>query len=206
MNPLRTAAPAVLMAFLLSSCAAASDAVGTPPAAEAGHGSVTGGLAAPVQQRLAALQAAVDVWERADDLPTAKAGAETARNLVTGPDVSGYGDVDEDGRTGGANETGLLPGAQGQPGLVTSPASVCVERDVLGGSWDDPAARWEELDTRITAWSETVNTFPALASHPQRVVGWASLTLATSSLELAREYASHAQLHVRVAREALNDC
>lgn len=205
MNPLRSAAPLALLTFLLTSCASASDAVGTPTAAETGHGS-TGSLAAPVQQRLAALQAAVDVWERADDLTTAKAAAETARNLVTGPDVSGYGDVDEDGRTGGASEIGLLPGEQGQPGLVTSPASACVERDVLGGSWDNPAARWEEVHTRITAWSRTNNTFPALASHPQRVVGWASLTLATPSLELAREYASHAQLHVRIAREALNDC
>lgn len=95
--------------------------------------------------------------------------------------------------------TGLLPGEQGQPGLITSPAPACVERDVLGGSWADAAGRWQEVRTRVAAWSQT-------ASHPQRVAGWASLTLAAPTLELAREYAGHAQLHVRITREALNGC
>jgi len=78
--------------------------------------------------------------------------------------------------------------------------------DVLGGSWADPSGRWQEVRTRVAAWSQTNNTFPALPSHPQRVVGWASLTLAAPTLELAREYAGHAQLHVRITREALNGC
>ncbi len=201
-NSLRAHALATLIAGLLTSCSSGSETIATPPAVQADDSASS----APVEQRLAALQAAVDIWERANDLPSAKAAAETARNLVTGPNVTGYGDLDRDGRIGGANVTGLLPGEEGQPGLVTSPAPACVERDVLGGSWDDPAARWQEVRTRIAAWSETDNTFPALASHPQRVVGWASLTLATPSLELAREYAGHAQLHVRVTLEALEGC
>ena len=202
MNSLRSAAVATLIGGLLSSCASGSDTAVTPPAVRASDSAGS----TPVEQRLAALQAAVGIWREADDLASAKAAAETARNLVTGPDVTGYGDLDRDGRTGGASKAGLLPGEQGQPGLVTSPAPDCVERDVLGGSWDDPAARWQEVRTRTAAWSEAHNTFPALASHPQRVVGWASLTLATSRLELAREYVGHAELHVRVALEALEGC
>lgn len=191
---------------LVSSCAASSETVQAQRAAPAGSSATTGSPAAPVRQRLDDLQAAVDSWQRADDLAAAKAAAETARNLVTGPDVTGYGDVDGDGRTGGASTSGLLPDEQGRSGLVTSPAPACVERDVLGGSWADAAGRWQEVRTRVAAWSQTNNTFPALPSHPQRVVGWASLTLAAPTLELAREYAGHAQLHVRVTREALNGC
>lgn len=202
MNAVHATALSALTAALLTSCTSSPDTVATPPLVHA-DGSVR---TASVQQRLAALQAAVDTWERADDLTAAKAAAETARNLVTGPEVADYGDLDGDGRIGGANATGLLPGEQGQPGLVTSPAPACVEQDVLGGSWDDPVARWQEVRTRIGAWRETHNTFPALASHPQRVVGWASLALATRSMELAREYAGHAQLHVRVTLEALEGC
>jgi hypothetical protein len=193
---------APLIAGLVASCSSGSDTIPTPPADQADDSASS----ARVEQRLAALQAAVDSWERADDLTSAKAAAETARNLVTGPDVTGYGDSDRDGRIGGGNAAGLLPGEEGQPGLVTSPAPACIERDVLGGSWADPAARWQEVRRRIAAWSETNNTFPALASHPQRVVGWASLTLAARSLELAREYAGHAQLHVRITLEALEGC
>lgn len=196
---------------LVASCAASSQtvqaqSVGPADSTQADSSATASSLAAPVQQRLDDLQAAVDGWQRAGDLAAAKAAAETARNLVTGPDVNGYGDLDGDGRTGGASVTGLLPGEQGQPGLITSPAPACVERDVLGGSWGDGAARWREVRTRVAAWSQTNNTFPALPSHPQRVVGWASLTLAAPTLELAREYAGHAQLHVRVTREALNGC
>lgn len=175
-------------------------------ACTASQGSDRAKEAEPVQVRLEQLQAASDRWERAEDLASAQEAAEAVRNLVTGPDVTGYGDLDGNGRTGGASTIGLLPGEQGQPGLVTSPGPACVERDVLGGSWSDPSARWAEVRTRVAAWSQTNNTFPALPSHPQRVVGWASLTLAAPTLELAREYAGHAQLHVRITREALNGC
>ena len=204
MQSVLSAGLAGLTLCLVASCAASSDA--QPEKAQPDNSAPTASLAVPVLQRLDELQAAVDGWQRADDLASAKAAAETARNLITGPDVNGYGDLDGDGRTGGASGTGLLPGEQGQPGLVTSPAPACVERDVLGGSWADASGRWQEVRTRVAAWSQTNNTFPGLPSHPQRVVGWASLTLAAPTLELAREYAGHAQLHVRVAREALNGC
>ena len=67
------------------------------------------------------------------------------------------------------------------------------------------------MRTRIAAWTESNNTFPALASHPQRVVGWASLTLNTSkvdttSLDAAHEYAGHAQIHLTQTRQALASC
>jgi len=142
---------------LVASCAASSEAVRAQSAASADSAqpdssAAAGRLAAPVQLRLDALQAAVDGWQRAGDLAAAKAAA------------------------------------------------------VLGGSWADAAGRWQEVRTRVAAWSQTNNTYPALSSHPQRVVGWASLTLAAPTLELAREYAGHAQLHVRVTREALNGC
>jgi len=201
-NPVLSAGLVALTLCLGAACAASSDT----DDARSRDSATTVSLAVSVRQRLDELQAAVGDWQRADDLASAKAAAETARNLVTGPDVNGYGDGDGDGRTGGVGVTGLLPGEQGQPGLVRSPAPACVERDVLGGSWADPAARWEEVRTRIATWSKTDNTFPALPSHPQRIVGWASLTLAAPSLELAREYAGHAQLHVRVTREALDGC
>ena len=159
-----------------------------------------------VSARLVALDAAVTAWESAGTLAQAKAGAETARNLVTGPDVMGYGDLDGDGYTGGANDAGLLPGEKGQPGLVAAPVSSCVERDVLGGGWADPGERWADLRTRVEQWSPSNNTFPALASHPQRVVGWASLTLQSTTLDAAHEFAGHAQLHVAETRKAFEDC
>lgn len=125
MNPVLSTGLAALTLCLAASCAASSDT----DDAQSGDSATTVSLAASVQKRLDELQAAVDDWQRADDLASAKAAAETARNLVTGPDVNGYGDLD------GAGVTGLLPCEQGQPGLVTSPAPACVERDVLGGSW-----------------------------------------------------------------------
>lgn len=210
MKPVLSTGLAAATLCLVASCVASSqtEAQSAAPAdsAQTDSSNTAGSLTAPVRQRLDDLQAAVDGWQRAGDLDAAKAAAETARNLVTGPDVNGYGDLDGDGRTGGASTTGLLPGEQGQPGLITSPAPACVERDVLGGSWADPSGRWQEVRTRVAIWSQTNNPFPALPSHPQRVVGWASLTLAAPTLELAREYAGHAQLHVRITREALNGC
>lgn len=156
--------------------------------------------------RLAAIEQAVQSWRSADTLAEAQRFAERARNLVVGPDGPYYGDADGDGTVEGASDEGLLPGLTGEPGIAQSASGTCIERDVLGGSWDDAAGRWATLDTAITAWAPNNNTFPALPSHPQRIVGWASLTLATDSLDTAREYAGHAQLHVDVSKAAVAGC
>jgi len=49
------------------------------------------------------------------------------------------------------------------------------------------------------------NTFPALPSHAQRVVGWATLTLRTHSLADALQYSGHATGHARVVHQSLED-
>ena len=85
-------------------------------------------------------------------------------------------------------------------------ATPCVEADVLGGPWDDAPARWWTMVTAIDEWAPDGNTFPTLPSHPQRVVGWATLTLGTEDLDAAHEYAGHAMLHVDITRAAFTDC
>ena len=79
------------------------------------------------------------------------------------------------------------------------------ERDVLGGDWADPVARWELLADAIAEWSTVNNPFPTLPSHPMRVVGWATLTQ-TGTFDDAIEFSGHADLHVDVSRNALADC
>ena len=105
----------------------------------------------------------------------------------------------------GESCSGVLPGLRGiRDGVGTQLLSnECVVRDVLGGSWDDPDARWTEMTTAIEAWRPNNNTMPTLASHPMRIVGWATFTLDTESLEEAHEYAGHAKLHVDVSLRAL---
>ena len=68
-----------------------------------------------------------------------------------------------------------------------------------GGTLVDPRVR----DRHVAASN---NTFPALPSHPQRLVGWATLTLATEDLATAREYGGHAHLHIDTAIRALTGC
>ena len=157
-------------------------------------------------QRLAAIDTTVSEWETADTIAAAHRAAETARNLVVGPNGPYYGDGDKDGTIAGVNAEGLLPGLAGQPGLASANPNDCVQRDLLGGSWADPAARWSTAKTAITNWSKTNNTFPSLPSHPQRIVGWSTLTLATDDLATAREYGSHARIHIDVASRAANNC
>ncbi len=159
-----------------------------------------------INHRLLVIDDAVDRWRSAADLATAHRAAEEARNLVVGPRGPSYGDADGDGTVGGASAIGLLPGPGGEPGLATAGAGPCVERDVLGGSWADPAARWSILESAVAAWTPSHNTFPALPSHPQRIVGWASLALAAADHAPAVEYGGHARLHVDVALRALDDC
>ncbi len=155
--------------------------------------------------RLDELGAAVADWRDASTIEAAKVAAETAANLVVGPNGPNFGDRDGDGTISGETGDGLLPGLGGEgPGLaLASAGNECVERDVLGGPWDDPAERWDIMLTAIDEWRPDDNTMPSLPSHPMRVVGWATLTLETDDLDEAHEYAGHAQLHVDVSQRAL---
>ncbi len=148
--------------------------------------------------RLEALDRAVARWQGASTLRTAHEAAEEARNLVVGSSGPFYGDANGDGRISGASTLGILPGLKGERSLARRDDNACVVADVLGGSWREPAKRWSKLQNAIARWTAAANTFPALPSHPQRVVGWASLTLNSASLAEAQEYARHAQLHVDI--------
>jgi len=164
-------------------------------------------MPAAVADRLDQIDAAVTTWADAATVSEAHAAAEEARNLIVGPAGPLYGDADQDGTVAGDAEEGLLPGLDGTPGLVGDPAlNACVEADVLGGSWQHPDERWDEALTAIAEWAPGNNTFPTLASHPQRVVGWATLALETDDLDEAHEYASHADIHVNVSRRAYTAC
>jgi len=158
------------------------------------------------RERLDQIAAEVSAWRGAPNLSKAKRHAEAARNLIVGPTGPGYGDADGDGKVSGANATGLLPGLKGSAALTVPAANTCVARDLLGGSWEDPAGRWAVLQAKIAAWRPDNNTFPTLPSHAQRIVGWASLTLGSVNLNRAREYAGHANIHVDVSRAALTRC
>ncbi|MDY7103096.1 MAG: hypothetical protein S0880_18090 [Actinomycetota bacterium] len=177
---------------------------GDGPSGDAGAGDVDPVTA--VAARLEAIEGAALRWQDAATVVDARSAAEAARNLVVGPDVDRYGDGDGDREVSGAVEIGLLPGQSGEPGLVSEVADECLEPDVLGGSWDDPAARWDELTQVLDAWSPTSNTMPRLASHPMRIVGWATLAIETDDLAEAQEYAGHALLHVDVSVDAVADC
>lgn len=176
---------------------------GGSPAASTTPQSTDRARAAGVQ-RAEAVQRAVSRWSRATTLQAAQAAAEEARNLVTGPHVPGAGDANGDGRVKGVS-IGLLPGADGGPGLASELASGCVQRDVLGGSWADPQQRWNDVIRRIEEWTPQNNPFPELPSHAQRVVGWASLTLKATRLNEAHEYSRHAADHARVVIAAITD-
>lgn len=88
----RPTAVVALTLCLVTACSAATDQPTGEPDPLSRRPS-----AVPAQQRLGELQAAVDAWQRADDLAAARSAAEAARNLVTGPEVTGYGDLDGDG-------------------------------------------------------------------------------------------------------------
>jgi hypothetical protein len=157
-------------------------------------------------ERLSAIDQAIERWRAATDLADVHQAAEEARNLVVGPDGPDYGDADGDGNVSGANDAGLLPGLDGQPGIAQEIDGACIDRDVLGGSWDDARERWTVLETAIADWSPTNNTFPSLPSHPQRIVGWSTLALASSDLATAVEYGGHAHLHIDISNAAVTDC
>lgn len=157
-------------------------------------------------ERMAAIDEAVAIWRDAPTIEAAHEAAEVAANLVVGPNGPDYGDHNGDGVVGGQTEVGLLPGVDGTPAGLAIPLSAnrCVERDVLGGTWADPGAEWGAMLTAINEWRPDNNTMPTLASHPMRVVGWATFTLDSDWLGEAHEYAGHAKLHVDISVRALS--
>jgi hypothetical protein len=158
-------------------------------------------------ERMDTIDRSVAVWRGAESLVAAQAAAEEAANLVVGPNGPGFGDRNGDGVVSGDVTIGLLPGLDGTPAGLASPlaANDCIWQDVLGSAWTDPGADWGAMLTAIANWRPGNNTMPTLASHPMRIVGWATFTLASDSLDEAREYAGHAKLHVDVSFRAL-DC
>lgn len=183
---------------------ATQDMASTPDVATS---SVAGHDATSFVEGLDLLGTEVDAWRSAETLDDAHAAAEAAANLVVGPNGPDYGDRDGDGMIGGGSGAGILPGVDGTPIGLASPldANECVDRDVLGGIWDEPQQRWDIMSAAIGDWTPTNNTMPSLPSHSMRVVGWATFTLASDSLDDAHEYAGHAQLHVDISTRAL-DC
>ena len=201
---------ALTLLLALAACTT-SDAPTTEatPTAEASPASTdaTPDLAIPYRQQLTLIEQVVIAWGAATNIEEAHAAAETAANLVVGPAGPKYGDRDGNGTVSGETNSGILPGLDGSPIGLANPlaANECIVRDVLGGDWEDPAVRWTTMLTAIDEWRPDHNTMPTLPSHPMRVVGWATFTLASDSLDEAHEYAGHAQLHVNVSRAAL-DC
>lgn len=186
-------------ALLLTACASAGE--------EGGSASGPADDETALADRLTQIEDAVETWIASSTITEAHAAAEAAANLVVGPNGPGYGDRDGDGAIRGDTDLGLLPGLDGTPDGIafTAAANPCVEGDVLGGSWDDPAAAWEQMLVAVDEWEPANNTMPTLASHPMRIVGWSTFTIESDSLDDAHEYGGHAQLHVAVSMSAL-DC
>ncbi len=162
-------------------------------------------------ERIDVVAAHIAEWAEASTLAEAHAAAEAAANHVVGPGGPGFGDRDGDGLLRGPSDEGILPGADGRPpGFALAAADAggpeCIDRDILGGPWTDPAGRWAELERVVAEWSPERNTMPQLASHAQRIVGWALLTLASDDLDQAHTFAGHARIHVQVARAAVTGC
>lgn len=174
--------------------------------AEASGGRPDSGSVTAYRTRVQQIQTAIDQWQEARDIGLAKQAAETARNLVVGRAGPHYGDGDGDGKVSGATALGLLPGLAGEEGIARAGMNKCIDRDVRGGDWSDPIARWALLDQAISSWSKTNNPFPTLPSHAQRIVGWATLTLRTDSLEEAKVLGGHAKIHGNRITGALDAC
>lgn len=161
-----------------------------------------------LEERLLRIEIPVTLWGRAEDLAETHAAAEAAANLVVGSEGAGYGDRDGDGvvEDEDVDEFGVLPGLDGTPpGLAELVDNDCVEADVLGGSWDDPAARWAELDAAVEAWSPENDTISALASHPMQIVAWATLAISTDAVDEAHDFGELAATNLETSLEAV-DC
>jgi hypothetical protein len=202
---------AVLPLLALAACSEADDggseSTATPTTADEAEGNIDAGAATVTyRERIDAIDEAVKVWRRASSIEEAHAAAEAAANLIVGSGGPGYGDRDGSGGIEGETERGVLPGLDGSPiGLANAlDGNECIVADVLGGGWDEPEHRWNTMLTAIDEWRPDRNTMPSLPSHPMRVVGWATFTLASDSLDEAHEYAGHAQLHVNISLDALN--
>ncbi len=204
---------AAFAAVVLAACGSSSttgdadQTVNSPDAGEVAAPANDGEAEASFSQRIDAIDGAIATWRNAASVEEALVAAETAFNLVVGPNGPGYGDRDGDGLVSGSTDIGLLPGLDGTPVGLAMPlvANECVVRDVLGGSWSDPVARWNEMLSAIDRWRPDNNTMPSLASHPMRIVGWATFSQEAGSLDLAQVYAGHAKLHIDISRGAL-DC
>jgi hypothetical protein len=159
------------------------------------------------REQMTTIDDAVAAWRNSLFIDDAYVEAETAANLIVGPNGPDYGDRNGDGTIDGETEAGILSGLDGTPvGIAeTLEPNECIDRDVLGGSWTDPAAEWDKMIVAIDEWQPDNNTMPTLDSHPMRIVGWATFTLETDSLGDAHEYADHAKSHVDVSLDAL-DC
>lgn len=187
------------LVVLVAACGGGADPI-------ASTGTASQDLAAQLEE----VADAIDAWAGATAVDGAHTAAESVANLVVGPNGPGYGDRDADGQIAGSSALGILPGIDGTPnGLALAANSdtpnQCLERDILGGSWEDAAQRWDDVDDVLGRWTPSTNTMPELASHPQRMVGWARLTLASDSLETAHEFAGHARLHLDISTRAI-DC
>ena len=199
-------AAAVAAALVLSACGSDSSTQdGAGDVAEVQN--VTDQSEIAFREQMTTVDDAIVAWRNSESLEDAQSAAETAANLIVGPDGPDYGDRNGDGIIGGEAAAGVLPGLDGTPAgtALNLEPNECVDRDILGGSWDDPMAEWNKMIAAIDAWRRDSNTMPTLNSHPMRTVGWATFTIATDSLEEAHEYAGHAKLHVDIALNAL-DC
>ena len=198
----------LVLSLVLVAAACGSSAENGPDPDGADTNTASAASAAEATERLEQITTEVDTWAASSTLDEARAHAEAAANLVVGPGGLGYGDRDGDGEIEGDVPAGLLPGPDGAPAgvvLDTIGPAECVNRDVLGGDWGDPVARWALLAQAIDEWAPDNNTYPSLPSHPMRIVGWATLTQ-SGTFEEAIEYSGHADLHVDVSRDALAEC
>ena len=158
------------------------------------------------REQMTTVDDAVTMWRNAESIGDAQAAAEAAANLIVGPNGPDYGDRDGNGTIEGEADAGVLSGIDGTPiGIAnTLDPNECIDSDVLGGSWADPQAEWDKMTVAIDEWRPDNNTMPTLDSHPMRIVGWATFTLGTDSLDEAHEYGGHAEQHVDVSLDALN--
>jgi len=200
-------ATAAVAAVLLAGCSSSGENAAEPDATPTASASAT--AAAQAEQlsvRMVEINAAIVQWQSAGTIDDARKAAETVLNLIVGPAGPLYGDANGDGAIEGQTAIGLLPGLEGQPGLIGPDPNPCTVKNVLGTEWTDPRGEWAKMTNAIDAWAPNNNTFPNLVSQPQRIAGWAALALKTDDLATAREYAGKAQVNSEETVNALFNC